>query len=203
MEAKSRSVRSYLRFMLKSPINAWWVTATFVIEVLGIVLPFVLLSDTITLSRLWLIILLLPTAFLVSFSILVAAVVLFKGWEIFSETYDQVRVLDIIRVEGEQVFLLEGIRSFKDGSVFEIYYQTIRSVEVSLGLVKTVHQQEDGIVQAKLLWIKPGRLRDIETNKVLKRNLIIRRTLSSDIVSRWITNEANIKLELHKRGIEE
>ncbi len=125
------TLRSYLEFLLSSPILAWWALATGVIEMVG----FGLVRDTITLSKWWLLIIIL----VVSFSLLIAISALWKAWPLYSGTHERINVSQIVRIDDEQVFLLEGLRSSKVGSMFEIY-RTTEDVEVSIGFIKVTHQ---------------------------------------------------------------
>lgn len=74
------TLRSYLCFILSSPITVWWGVATAVIEMVG----FGLVSDTIALSKWWLMILIL----IVSFSVLIGLLVIWKAWPLYSRTYE-------------------------------------------------------------------------------------------------------------------
>lgn len=115
---------------------------------------------------------------------------------------NRVAVSQIVRVDDERVFLLEGLRSFKQGSMFEVY-RTTDDVDVSIGLVQATFQQENGTVQAKPVWIKPGHLRDIETGALSVRNLRAYQTLNNDTLSRWIDDRAEVLVQdLLRRGAE-
>jgi len=186
------SLRSYLEFILSSPITAWWAVATGVIEMLG----FGLVSDTILLSKWWL----LLAVLIVSFSLLMGFLVLYKAWPLYSKTYDRITVSQIVRVGDEQVFVLEGLHGFKIGSMFEVY-RTTEGVEISIGFIQVTHQREDGIIQAKPVWIMPGHLRDIERGGLSVQNLTVYQTLSRDTLSRWVDDRAETEVQtLIRRG---
>jgi hypothetical protein len=188
------TLRSYLRFILSSPISVWWGVATAVIEMVS----FGLVSDTIALSKWWLLIVIL----IVSFSTLIGFLVVWKAWPLYSRTYERIAISQIVHVDDEHVFLLEGLRSFKQGSMFEVY-RTTEDVDVSIGLVQATFQQENGTVQAKPVWIKPGHLRDIETGALSVRNLRAYQTLNNDTLSRWIDDRAEALVQdLLRRGAE-
>lgn len=197
MATKSKSdptLRSYLEFILISPITAWWAVVTGVVEMLG----FGLASDIIVVSKWWLLLIVL----IVSFSLLIGFLVLYRAWPLYAKTYDRITISQIVRVDDEQVFLLEGLRSFKIGSLFEVY-RTREDVEVSIGFIQATHQREDGIMQAKPVWIMPGHLRDIETGALSVQNLTVYQTLSKDTLSRWVDDRAEMKVQdLMKRGTE-
>lgn len=186
--------RSYLSFTLSSPIAVWWAVATGVIELVS----FGLVAEVFVLSKWWLLILIL----VVSFSVMIALLVLWRGWPLYSKTFERVSVSEIVRIEGKQVFLLGGIRHFRRGSIFEVY-RTLEDVDVSIGFVRTMHQREDGRVQAEPVWIRPGHLRDIETGALSKGNLRAYQTVSGDTLKRWIDDEAEARVQsLIRRGAE-
>ena len=195
MTASSKpTLRSYLCFILSSPIATWWAVATAVVEMIG----FGLTSNTIVLSKWWL----LLTILIVSFSLLISLLVIWKAWPLYFETYERIAVSQIVRVDDGQVFLLEGFRRFRSGSMFEVY-STTEDVEVSIGLIQATHQREDGVIQAEPVWIKPGHLRDIETGALSVRNLRAYQTLSSDTLSRWVNDKAEtVVQDLIRRGTE-
>lgn len=194
MTSGKPTVRSYLSFILSSSITAWWALVTAVIEMVGFGLP----SDTIVLSKWCFLVLIL----IVSFSMLTGFLVLWKGWPLYSKTCERIVVAQIVRVGGEQVFLLEGIGSFRQGSMFEVY-RTTEDVDVSIGLIEAALQQDDGTVQAKPVWIKPGHLRDIETGALSVRNLKAHQNLSKDTLSRWVNERAEALVQdLLRRGAE-
>jgi hypothetical protein len=193
MASSKPTLRSYLCFILKSPITVWWALFTGVIEVAG----FGRAPDTIMLSKGYLAIL----ALIVSFSILIGLLVLWKAWPLYSRTYERIVVSEIVRVDDEQVFLLKGIGSFIQGSMFEVY-RKMEGVDVSIGLVQATLQQEDGTVQAKPVLIKPQHLHDIETGALSVHNLRAYRDLSCDTLSKWVDERAEEKLhDLLSRGI--
>jgi hypothetical protein len=195
MATKSKgdpSLRSYLELILASSITVWWAVATGVIEMLG----FGLVSDTIVLSKWWF----LLAVLVVSFSLLMGFLVLYKAWPLYSKTYDRITISQIVRVDDEQVFLLEGLHGFKIGSMFEVYRKT-KGVEISIGFIQVTHQREDGIIQAKPVWIVPGHLRDIETGGLSVQNLTVCQTVSRDTVSKWVKDKAEIEVQdLIRRG---
>lgn len=192
--SSSPTLRSYLCFILKSPITVWWAVATGVIEMVS----FGLISDTIIFSKWWLLILIL----IMSFSILIGLLVTWRAWPLYSRMYERVAISQIVRVDDEQVFLLEGLGDFKQGSIFEVY-RTTEDVDVSIGLVQATFQKESGIVQAKPLWVKPGHLRDIETGALSVRNLRAYQTLSIDTLLSWVDDRAEeLVQDLLKRGAE-
>jgi len=186
MAGSKPTLRSYLCFILSSPIAVWWAVATAVIEMVG----FGLASDTIVLSKWWLLILVL----IMSFSLLIGLLVLWKAWPLYSKTYERIAISQIVRIDEEQVFLLEGLSSFRQGAMFEVY-RTMEDVDVSIGLVQATHQRENSVVQAKPVWIKPGHLRDIETGALSVRNLRAYQTLSSDTLSRWVDDKADAMVQ--------
>jgi len=188
------ALRSYLEFILTSSITVWWAVTTGVVELVG----FGLVSDAVVLSKWWLLLIIL----IVSFSLLIGFLVLWKAWPLYAQTYDHVTISQIVRVDNEHVFLLEGLRSFKTSSMFEVY-RTREDVEVSIGFIQVTRQREDGVMQAKPVWIMPGHLRDIEIGALSVQNLTVYQTLSSDTLSRWVDDRAEMKVQsLLRRGTE-
>jgi hypothetical protein len=188
------SVASYLGYMLKTPLATWWGAATFAMEVMG----FLIAGPVISLSRLWL----LPTVFLVSFSLFVGVLVLCKGWFLYSGLFETIRVKQVICVEGEQIFLLEGLHRFHLGSLFELH-RIRESVELPIGLIAATRENEDGTIQARPVWIMPGHMRDIESNQVSAQNLTVHNTLTRDALDKWIDGEAEARVRgLIRRGQE-
>jgi hypothetical protein len=192
---KEPTIRSYLEYMLKSPLSVWWAAATFAIEILG----FSLASNTIVLSRVWLV----AIIFLVSFTVFVGGLVMYKGWTIYSHAFDSIRIIDITRANNEQVFVLESWRELQIGLILEIH-RNQETVEVPIGFVETTLQREDGKTQAKPAWIMPIHMRDIEQRELSSKSLVIRKAISRETLSRWVNDRAEEKLqELLKRGIEQ
>lgn len=174
-------------------MHIWWGIVTSIIEVMG----FVLVSDDVTLSKLWLLILI----FIVSFSLFISVLVLLKGWEIYSRS-NRFRVSRIIRVDNEQVFELEGFALLNVGTILEIF-RTIEKIETSIGFIEVVHQREDGMMQARPVWVLPGHLRDIETHNLTPESLKVTQVLSKETISNWVEFQANQMLnELIRRGRE-
>ena len=190
----SPTVRAYLGYMLRSPVSIWWACATFALEAMG----FLIVSPSITISRLWLV----PILFIISFSLFVGLLVLYKGWSLYSDTFEKISVTQVVRVENEQVFLLHCHRNIETGSILELH-RKIESVELPIGLIMVTSQNEEGIIQATAVWIMAGHLREMELNQLSTENLTIKSIPSKDILSRWIDGEAENRVqELLKRGKE-
>jgi hypothetical protein len=197
MSTKMRSglsIRSYLEYLLKSPITIWWAAATFSVEVLS----FVIVGNTITIAREWLVIM----VFIVSFSLFVGLLVLYKGWAIYSQAYDQISVSEITQADYEQVFVLESWRDLPVGSILEVH-RTRESVEITIGFIETTLQRADGKIQAKPIWIMPVHLRDIKARSLSVQNITVCRTLSNAALSRWVDGLVETKVQdLIRRGTE-
>lgn len=186
------SVRAYLHFMLRSPITAWWAVATGVIEMLG----FGLASNPVTVNKWWFLILVL----VVSFSVMIGFLILWKGWPLYSEAFAHIAVSQVVRVDDEHVFLLDGIQDFRQGSILEVY-RTTEDVDVSIGFVQAIHQKDNGEVQAEPVWIRPGHLRDIEMGAFSRQSLQAYQTISTDTLKKWIDDEAEARVQdLLRRG---
>lgn len=192
---KNRSMMAeYLGFIFKSPVTTWWGAVTFCLEVIA----FLFLGQTIILNRVGILILL----FIVSFSLFVSCMVVFRGWSLYSRAYDKILVTEIIRVENEQFFMLECHQAYKIGSMFEIY-RKLESVEIPIGFIEITHERADGIIQAKPIWILPVHLRDIERHELSIESLIVYPTFSSSTLPRWINDQAERKIqELLRKGSE-
>jgi hypothetical protein len=187
-------LKAYLEFMFISPITTWWGAVTFGLELIA----FLFLSETITINRIGILVLL----FFVSFSLFVCFLVVYRGWSVFSLANENIRIAEIIRVDNEQFFLLQCPHSFKIGSMFEVYRRQ-ESVEIPIGFIEIMHERTDGIVQAKPIWIMPVHLRDIERHELSKDSLVVYSTFSSSTLPRWINEQAEKQVqELLRRGNE-
>lgn len=188
------TLRFYLSFLLSSPIAIWWAVATLVLELVS----FGWLVEPLLLSKWWLLILIL----IVSFSVLIAVLVLWKGWPLYSRAFERVSVSQVVRVEEQQVFALGGITDFRPGSLFEVY-RTTEDIEISIGFIQATHQKEDGRLQAKPVWIRPVHRRDIEMGTLSTRSLRAYRTVNGDHLKRWIDDQAELRVQsLMRRGAE-
>jgi hypothetical protein len=192
LKESDRTLGSYLRSMLRSPIATWWGAATTLIEIAS----FVLIRDSVTFNKLCLLLII----FAVSFSLFVGFSVLVRGWFLYKEMRRDIHISKIVRIENEQVFILDGCQGLTAGSVFEVY-RVSESVEVPIGFIEAVHQRDDGLMQAKPIWIMPGHLRDIETHQVSTASLRVHAHLTRRTLGPWIDDQAEKKLEdLMRRG---
>ena len=186
-----RSVISYLEHMLKTPLSIWWAAAT---GVVGIV-SFAFLSPTVSISRVLLIIII----FGCSLCLFIGLSVLLKGWLLW-RTSGAARIKEIVRVDGEQVFVLEQTSNSKVGIVLEVF-RVREAVEISIGLLEITHEREDGFFQAKALWIMPIHLRDIEKRELSPESLLAYPVTSRNTLERYIEQQAEIKIQnVMKRG---
>jgi hypothetical protein len=111
-----------------------------------------------------------------------------------------VRIKEIVRVDGEQVFVLEQSSNSKVGIVLEIF-RIRESVEISIGLMEITHEREDGLFQAKSLWIMPIHLLDIEKRELSPESLLAYPVSSRNTLERYIEQQAEIKIQnVMKRG---
>jgi hypothetical protein len=185
---------AYLEFMFISPITTWWGAVTFGLEVIA----FLFLGETITIDRIGILVLL----FLVSFSLFVSFLVIYRGWSVFSQANEDIHITEIIRVDNVQFFLLQCPHPYKIGSMFEVYRRQ-ESVEIPIGFIEITHERSDGIVQAKPIWVLPVHLRDIERHELSKDSLVVYPTFSSSTLPRWINEQAQKQVqELLRRGAE-
>ena len=188
------SMKAYLEFMFISPVTTWWGAVTFGLEVIA----FLFLGQTITINRIGILVLL----FVVSFSLFVSFLVVYRGWSIFSGAIENIKITEIVRVDNDQFFLLQCRHSYKIGSMFEVYRRQ-ESVEIPIGFIEITHERADGIIQAKPIWILPVHLRDIERHELSKDSLVVYSTFSSSTLPRWIDEQAENKVqELLRRGTE-
>lgn len=137
------SFSGYLEYMLKTPITGWWAVAT---GLLGII-SFALLSPTVSIGRVWLTVII----FGCSLFLFTGISVLFKGWPLWRSP-GATRIKKIVHADGEHVFLLEQLSNGKVGLVLEIY-RIREAVEMPIGLLEVTHEREDGLLQAKSLWL--------------------------------------------------
>ncbi len=187
-----RTPRLYLSSMLTTPISGWWALITGAISLIAwVVTP----SDTITVSK----VLFLIIIVVVSFILFVGSSVAYKGWILYSER-NNVYVTQTVEYENERVFLLRGMQNVQLGSVLEVYRKK-EALEVPIGLIEVTHEKENREVQARPVWIMPGHLLDIKQGELSVDNLIVHCTLSKNILSRWVDEQAERKLQdLLKRG---
>jgi hypothetical protein len=187
-------IKDYLEFIFISPVTTWWGAITILLDIIA----FLFLGQTITINRIWILIML----FFISFCLFVGVSVVYRGWSVFSQSSENIRITEIIRVENDQFFLLECNRKYKIGSMFEVY-RIQESVEIPIGFIEIDHEKDDGVIQAKPIWILPVHLHDIERHELSKDNLVVYPTFSSNTLPRWINEQADRKVkELMKRGVE-
>jgi hypothetical protein len=186
-----RSVSRYLEHMLKTPVTAWWAVAT---GLVGIV-SFVVLSPTVSIDRVWLIVII----FVCSLCLFIGVSVLFKGWPMW-RTLGAARIKEIVRADGEQVFVLEQAGNSKVGVVLEVF-RVREAVEIPIGLLEITHEREDGFLQAKALWLMPIHLRDIEKRELSPESLLAYPVTSRNTLERYIEQQAEIRIQdVMKRG---
>lgn len=183
---------SYLKYIFWSPITSWWALLTGILEIFA----FVWLENTIVLNRIAFFVLL----FFASLCLLGGMLVILKGWEIYSKAFEKVQITQIVRIGNDQFFLLKCSRNYQTGLMFEVF-RKMESVEVPIGFIETTHFRDDGIIQAKPLWIRPVHLRDIERSQLSVENLVVYPFFSSSSLPQWIDEQADKKVnELFKRG---
>jgi len=177
--------------MLRSSVASWWGVATGLVGIIS----FTLLSEEVSINRLWLTGIILA----ISFFIFIAVSVLIRSWSLYFNSNTAI-IKQIVRADNEHIFLLEGLENSKIGILLEVY-RVRESVEVPIGLIEVSHQREDGLVQAKPVWIMPVHLRDIETRELSHQSLVAYQTLSRGTLSKWIDMNAEKKLQfLMKKG---
>lgn len=100
------------------------------------------------------------------------------------------------------MFLLKGLRNVNIGSVLEVR-RVREGIDIPIGFIEVTLARNDGVVQAKPLWIMPGHLRDIETHELPAQSLAISQMLNRETFRRWINESAEMKVkDLMRRGIE-
>lgn len=177
--------------MLKTPVTAWWAVAT---GLVGIV-SFAVLSPTVSIDRVWLIIII----FVCSLCLFVGVSVLFKGWPLW-RTSGAARIKEIVRADGEHVFVLEQAGNSKVGFVLEVF-RVREAVEIPIGLLEITHEREDGFLQAKALWLMPIHLRDIEKRELSPESLLAYPITSRNTLERYIEQKAEMRIQdVMKRG---
>jgi len=186
-----RSVSRYLEHMLRTPVTAWWAVAT---GLVGIV-SFAVSSPTVFISRVWLIVII----FVCSLCLFIGLSVLFKGWSLW-RTSGAARIKEVVRADGEQVFVLEQAGNSKVGVVLEVF-RIREAVEISIGLLEITHEREDGFLQAKALWLMPIHLRDIEKRELSPESLLAYPVTSRNTLERYIEQQAEMRIQdVMKRG---
>jgi hypothetical protein len=191
-KTRNPTLGSYLSFMFISPITTWWGAVTFGLELIA----FLVVKDTVVLDKITVLILLIVD----SFFFFVGLLIIFRGWSIYSRAFEKISIDNIIKVDNEQFFLLDCPRSFKTGSMFEVYRKK-ESIEIPIGFIEITHERQDGVLQAKPIWIMPGHLLEIERMELSVDNLVVYPIMSSSTLPRWINDQAeNIVNGLIKRG---
>jgi len=186
---------AYLKFILISPISSWWAIFTGVLEIIAFFWP----GNTNILSRISVFFLL----FFASLCLMGGFLVIIKGWEIYSKAFERIHVTQIVRIENDQYFLLKCPRKYQVGSMFEVF-RKMESVEVPIGFIETIHHRDDGIIQARPLWIRSVHLRDIEKSHLSVDSLVVYPYFSSSSLPQWIDEQADRKVnELMKRGTQQ
>lgn len=183
-------LRSYFEYMLKSSIAIWWVLATALIDILS----FILLPNLIPVTRIWFLVLI----FLVSFSLLASVVIFYKGWLLYSQK--NARIVQYSTEDNERIFILDGLHNIETGSLLEIF-RIREGVHIPIGFIEITLRREDGRFQAIPIWIAPIHRGDIEQSGIATENLRIYPNIRSDRLSKWIDNQAKLKVDdLLKRG---
>lgn len=183
----------YLSFLLKSPLATWWAVATALVGFAG----FILTGPNIQLDRLWI----LAIIFTVSFSLFVGFQVFIKGWKLFALNRQKIEIIDIIRADGEQVFVLDCPPFHRIGSFLEVY-RVKESIEIPIGFIETFHQKEDGLIQAKPVWIMPIHLHDLESRELSVDSLKAYPSMTKSTLARWVNAEAESKIQdLFRKGM--
>lgn len=189
------SISSYLKFIFISPITSWWALFTGIVEIAA----FIWLGNSITLNRITALVIL----FFGSLCLLGGLLVILKGWEIFSKAFERISITQIVRIDKEQFFLLKCPRNYQTGMMFEVF-RKMETVEVPIGFIETVHFRDDGIIQAKPIWIRPVHLGDIERGQLAVESLVVYPYFSSSSLPQWIDEQAEKKvIELIKRGTQQ
>lgn len=177
--------------MLKTPVATWWAIATGLVAVVS----FTILSPTVSINRIWLIFII----FLCSLCLFVGISLLFKGWPLWCSS-SATKIKEIVRADGDHIFLLEHPGHSKSGLVLEVF-RIRENVEISIGLLEITHEREDGLFQAKALWLMPVHLREIEKRELSPESLLAYPATSRNTLSRYIEHQAEIKIQdVMKRG---
>jgi len=177
--------------MLKTPVTTWWAVATGMVGIIG----FVLLAPTVSIGRVYLIVII----FICSLCLFIGISVLFKGWSLWRIS-GAARIKEIVRADGEQVFVIEETGNSKVGGVLEIF-RIREAIEIPIGLLEITHEREDGFFQAKALWLMPIHLRDIEKRELSPESLLAYPVTSRNTLERYIEQQAEIRIQdVMKRG---
>ena len=177
--------------MLKTPVSVWWAIATGLIGIIS----FSILSPTVSISRIGLILII----FACSLCLFIGVSVLFKGWPLWRAS-GAARIKEIVRADGEHVFVLEQAGNSKVGFVIEVF-RIREAVEIPIGLLEITHEREDGLLQAKALWLMPVHLRDIEKRELSSESLLVYPATSRKTLERYIEQQAEMKIrDVMKRG---
>lgn len=186
------SFTDYLAFLFKSPLTTWWGVATALVGVVS----FTLTNQNLTINRLWILLII----FIVSFSLFVGFQVSVKAWKLYVSSNQQINIIEVIRADDEQIFLLDCPPFHKVGSFLEIY-RVKESIEIPIGFIETFHQKEDGLIQAKPVWIMPIHLHDLESRELSVDSLKAYPSMTKATLTRWVNAEAESKIQdLFRKG---
>jgi len=186
-------ILDYVTFLFKSSLGAWWALVTALIGIFG----FTMTDAIVQINRLWLVIILLSG----SFSLFVGFQVFLKGWRLYSSTEQQINILEIVRSDDEQIFVLDCPTFHRIGSFLEVY-RVKELIEIPIGFIETFHQKEDGLIQARPVWIMPIHLHDIESRELSIESLKAYPSVSKSILNRWVRAEADSKVQdLLRKGM--
>lgn len=182
----------YLSFLFKSPLTTWWGVATALVGFIG----FTLTDQNFQINRLWILIII----FIVSFSLFVGFQVFIKGWKLYASSSQKITIIEIIRADDEQIFVLDCPPFHRVGSFLEVY-RVKELIEIPMGFIETFHQKEDGLIQAKPVWIMPIHLRDLETRELSVDSLKAYPSMTKETLGRWVNDEAESKIQdLFRKG---
>lgn len=188
------SIRSYLAFMLRSPLTIWWALATFTIQIalLAVQGPILVLPK----------LLLIPLIFIVSLPLLLAVLLLWKGWLLYSEAAQEITIHELIQGQEGHTFVLETAQDLPVGAILEVF-RMMEGVEVAIGFLETTHVRDDGRVQAKPLWFGPGHVRDLRRGVVPQSSLSVRSGIQAATLKRSMDMQIEKEVRsLMRRGIE-
>ena len=87
------------------------------------------------------------------------------------------------------------------GSFLEVY-RVKELIEIPIGFIETFHQKEDGLVQAKPVWIMPIHLRDLESRELSVDSVKAYPSMTKSTLTRWVNAEAESKIQdLFRKGM--
>lgn len=171
-------VIGFLQLLFGSFFRWWFAVLTGIVTLLS----FIFTPSGIYLSRVW--VTSLTVVWLILLFLFISTI--YQGWQLYRNRSGSPRIVSCKRSDdynGEFIFLVEGVDISAKGAVAELK-PFVNGVEVAFALVEFIDLNSKGQFQAKIVWISPGHLHDLQTGKFSSEDIILEpliqlRTLNS------------------------